>query len=81
MAGGSSGAFSVCWFAVGPSAVCRSPAWTSVVGWPLEGLPNCGGGVKDSFAGGVLQGTSPAGGITVRSSAGFGSSDRPSVVG
>jgi hypothetical protein len=31
-AGVSSGAFSACWFVVGPSAVSRSPAWASVVG-------------------------------------------------
>lgn len=65
-AGGSSGAFSACWFVVGPSAVCRSPAWTSVVGWPLEGLPNCCRVVDDSLVGGVLEGASPAGGITLR---------------
>jgi hypothetical protein len=78
---GSSGAFSACWFVVGPSGVCRSPAWTSVVGWPSEGLFNCGRVVKGSFASGVLEGASPAGEATVRPSAGFGSSDGPSMVG
>lgn len=77
----SSRAFSACWFVVGPSAVCRSPAWTSVVGWPLEGLPKCGKVVKSSFAGGALEGASPVGRVTVRFSAGFGSSDGPFVGG
>jgi hypothetical protein len=46
----------------------------------LEGLPNCGGGVKDSLASGVLKGASSAGGIIVRSSAGFGSLDKLFVI-
>jgi hypothetical protein len=80
-AGVSSGAFSTCWSVVGPSAVCRSPAWTSVVGWSSEGLFNCGRVVEGSFASGVSERASPAGEAIVRSSAGFGSSDRPSVLG
>lgn len=76
-AGVSSRAFSACWFVVGFSAICRSPAWASVVGWPLEGLSKCGKVVKGSFTSGALEGASPVGRVTVRFSAGFGSSDGP----
>ncbi len=64
-----------------PSAICRSPAWASVVGWPLEGLSKCGKVVKGSFAGGALEGASPVSRVNVRFSAGFGSSDGPFVSG
>jgi hypothetical protein len=47
----------------------------------LEGLPKCGKVVKSSFAGGALEGASPVGRVTVRFSAGFGSSDGPFVGG
>jgi len=80
-AGGFSGAFSACWFVVGPSAVCRSPAWTSVAGWSLEGLLNCCRVFDDSLVGGVLEGACPVGRVTVRFPAGFGSSDGPFVGG
>lgn len=78
--GVSSGAFSTCWV-VGPSAVFRSPACTSVVGWPLEGCFSCDRVVEDSSADGVLEEACPASEAIVRSSAGFGSSDGPSVGG
>jgi hypothetical protein len=80
-AGGSSRAFTACWFVVGPSAVCRSPAWTSVVGWPLEGLPKCGKVVKGSFTVGALEGASLDGRVAVRFSADFVSSGGPLVGG
>jgi hypothetical protein len=47
----------------------------------LEGLPKCDKVVNGSFAGRALEGASLAGKITVRFSAGFGSSDGPFVSG
>jgi hypothetical protein len=80
-AGVSLRAFFACWFVIGPSVFCRSLAWASVVGWPLEGLPKYDKVVNGSFASGALEGASPVSRVTVRFSAGFGSSDGPFVGG